>query len=412
MTEPLRQKYSPILQVTKHFEQLNIIKQEQKVFSTLPNELILYVFSYLKIVDLLECGQVSKRFNTICNDDEYLWPKMANLCYKKVPVGFLQKLLDSGCKYLSLSEATLEGVLNLPKASKLKCLNLSGFGLECSRVNKEKLLESCHSLEKLSLSKSKLSWKMILNSFQNGKTLTVLDLSRCTYCISEKPHPCDCRGTVPIKKIVGNCTELKELSLHNTQMHETSVDFFVSNLTSKIEKLDLFGMSHLRDKHVKTLVTRCNKITDLNLGGPNSGITKQSLNFIIEHLKSTLINLNLDSTEVRFDLSDLSKLKNMEKLKLLHYNHGKETLLLLWQLGQLMPNLEINCPYDNTRIASPYDPEYNPRLGFWEIKAEREELFADYFSSQFLQNQYFEEYVQQPCSCEHPKCGHTAYIAI
>ena len=133
---------------------------------------------------------------------------------------------------------------------------------------------------------------------------------------------CDRKEKVPIKEILDNCTELKELSLRKTRIHSTSVDYFVSNLTSKIEKLDLFGMSHLMDKHVKTLVTRCNKITELNLGGWKSGITKQSLNFIIEHLKLTLVNLNLESTHVWLDFSDLSELKNMEKLKLFRYDYA------------------------------------------------------------------------------------------
>ena len=113
------------------------------------------MFSYLRIADLLECGQVSKRIRAICNDDKYLWPKMANLCYKKVPVGFLQKLLNCGCKYLSLSEAILDVALSLPKASRLKYLDLFGFGtFEYMRENSEILLESCYSLQKLSLSKA------------------------------------------------------------------------------------------------------------------------------------------------------------------------------------------------------------------------------------------------------------------
>ena len=382
-------------------KQLDIINKDQTVFSTLPNEVILHMFSYLKIVDLQKCGQVSKRFRAISNEDQYLWPKKFNLCYKKVPVGFMKKLLESGCKHLSLSEAILEGTLNLPKASKLQHLNLCGVGLEVNRENSEKLLESCYSLQKLSLSKFKLSWKQILTILQNGKTLKVLDLSRCTFCTGQKNCRvyCGCNGTVPIKKIVENCNELEELCLHKTWLPETSIDFFVSNLTSKIQKLDLFGMSHLRDEHVKILVTRCKKITELNLGGWNSGITKKSLSLIIEHLKLTLVKLNLEFTEVRFDLSDLVELKNMKKLKFLHYDHGEETLLILWKLGQLMPNLKINNKYVNTRIASPRYPEDNPCQGFWEIKAEREELLTAYFSSQYLQNQYLNEFVQQPCQC-------------
>ena len=53
-------------------EQLKI-KKEQKEFSTLqfdvlPNEVIVHVFNYLRIVDLIKCGQVSKRFRAIIND--------------------------------------------------------------------------------------------------------------------------------------------------------------------------------------------------------------------------------------------------------------------------------------------------------------------------------------------------------
>ena len=56
-----------------------IIKEDQ--FEALPNEVILHVFSYLKIMDLLKCGQVSQRFRAISND---LWPKSVNLWRRKV----------------------------------------------------------------------------------------------------------------------------------------------------------------------------------------------------------------------------------------------------------------------------------------------------------------------------------------
>ena len=62
------------------------------MFSTLPNEIILHVSSCLQILDILKCGQVSRRFRAISND-ENLWPKKLNLCFTKVPAGFLQKVL-------------------------------------------------------------------------------------------------------------------------------------------------------------------------------------------------------------------------------------------------------------------------------------------------------------------------------
>ena len=120
MTKPLQQKRKKSKATSRPISHLKKCKNI-KVFSTvkletLPNEVILHVFNYLKIVNLLKCGQVSKRFQAISNV-EYLWPKKFNLFYKKVPVGFLQKLLDSGSKYLKLSGAFLEGTLSLSKAT-------------------------------------------------------------------------------------------------------------------------------------------------------------------------------------------------------------------------------------------------------------------------------------------------------
>ena len=114
-----RKKVKAIERLIGPMKQLKIKKEDRKVFSNLnfedlPNEVIGHVFSYLKIVDILKCGKVSKRFRAISNY-QYLWPKTLNLSYKKVPVGFLEKLLDSGCKYLSLSGAVLDGTLNLQK---------------------------------------------------------------------------------------------------------------------------------------------------------------------------------------------------------------------------------------------------------------------------------------------------------
>ena len=363
MTKPSRQRRRKILKKDpKMFSKLQ--------FEALPNEVIFHAFSYLKIVDLLKCGQVSKRFRAISN----VWPDQINLCYKKVPAGFLQKLLDSGCKYLSLSEAILEGTLNLPNASSLKYLNISGFGLKSasSRENSEKLLKSCYSLQKLSLSNFHLTVKLINSTcLQNGKTLKVLDLSKCNF-----QHKCMYfQYTAPIQQIMENCTELKELSLHDVYLTENSIEILVSKLTTKIEKLDLFDMYHLRDNQVKTLVTRCDKITELNVGGCNS-ITKHSLNFISEHLQSTIVKLHFKSLYVSdlLELKKLQKLRSGEVRRVIGHNRMKK----------LMPNLRLHSDSGNTRIACPSQQEYkhkngfleiNNLQGFWEIKAEQEELF-------------------------------------
>ena len=376
-----------IASLVSPMKQLKILKKDQEVFSALqfealPNEVILHVFSYLKIVDLLNCGQVSKRFIAISSDDQYLWPKALNLCYKNVPVVFIQKLLDSGCKYLTLSYSVLDGTLNLSKASKLKYLDLSSFGLKNGN-NSEKLLESCYSLQKLSLKRFKLSSRLIsITCLQNGKTLKVLDLSKCNFAGKHYLEDSSLWELDCIKKIVKNCTELKELSLNMTKLCQKSIDILVSNLTTKIEKLDLFYHFPLRDEHIKTLVKRCNKITELNVGGCHF-ITKQSLNFIIEHLQETLVKLNL--ADVRFDSSDIFKLKSMKKLRLLCYYWHFDCI----ELKEQLPNLRISSNHDDTKIAIPSHSEYILKKGFWEIKVEEEELFVSAYPRAFPHCLYF-----------------------
>ena len=355
-------------------------------FETLPNEVILHLFRYLKIVDLARCGQVSKRFRAISNNDQYLWPKKLNLSYKKVPSGFLQKLLDGGCKYLSLSGAISEGTLSLPKASRLVYLNLSGFQ---TRENSEKLIKSCYSLQKLSLSKLYLSSELIsIISLQNGKTLKVLDLSECILCNENDDEQyqnftqctlMQCAYSVAIQQIVENCTELVELSLHMTKLCKKSVDILCSGLTSKIEKLDLFDMAFLSDNHVEKLVTRCNKISELNLGGWRTSITKLSLNFIIEHLHFNLVKLNLCYTKAEFNSTDFFKLKSMLKLEVLCYD-GKywNDVDRSWLTRNKLPNIRIYSNLGTPKIAIPCPPLIISIQEIWEIKSEREELFRDY----------------------------------
>ena len=326
---------------------------------------------------------------------------------KKVPVGFLKKLLDHGCKYLSLSEATLEGTLNLQKASRLKYLDLSGFEPKSNRENSEELLEASYFLEKLSLNNFHLSSKLIsIISLQNGKTLKVLDLSQSTFCRNENNCTCtvtlyvtgfrclndsSCISDVPIEQIVENCSALKELNLSSTQLCEKSVDFLVSNLTPKIEKLNLYDIFCVRDKHIQTLVTRCNKLTELNFGGRTS-TTRHSLNFVIEHLQSTLEKINLQFGNFVLDSSDFFKLKSMEELKLLcYYDDGVD----MQMLKKMLPNLQIDFHTVNMRIASPFwvmGSVMGEHHGFWEINAKRaEELFSGYDSDFYEDNYDFYE---------------------
>ena len=125
----------------------------------LPNEVLMKIFSFLDINDIPHITRVSKRMNIFCKDDGVLEKvvEKVNLYNKKVPTKFLERILDYGCRYLCLNEASLEveggniqGRFKLKNPSKLKYLDISNLGGNTDFII-ESFLESCNSLEKLAL---------------------------------------------------------------------------------------------------------------------------------------------------------------------------------------------------------------------------------------------------------------------
>jgi len=322
----------------------------------LPDELVFKVFTYLSIQELIKCGQVSKRIRAISYDGTLpQWQKF-NFYQKKVPAEFLQLLLDMGCKYLSLSNSRILGCLNLNKSTRLEYLNLSVRPIYPFTQVKN-LLEVCFCLQKLSLRKMDISQEMV-NSIcaQNGKTLKILDLSDCFFT-KEK-----------LELIIQFCLELRELNLSRTRLPEDSIAFLANNITTKIEKLDIYNMMSLKDEHIKKIVTRCTQITELNIGGRNR-ISTNSLAHIIQYLPSTLVKLQLNLSN--FDLRLIRELKKMSNLKVLIYEDQKN----LNRVIECLPHLSINSCLEHIAIAKPYKKkEIEEEEGFWEIKEKQTEL--------------------------------------
>ena len=107
-----------------------------------------------------------------------MWEQI-NLCCKKVPAAFIQKVLDNDCRYLSLANSRVNGKLDLTKEIyPVKYLDLSNCDTSEDYSNDtvlEELVGSCYSLQKLSLSKLTLGLhsNMVQNIVQNGFTLKV-----------------------------------------------------------------------------------------------------------------------------------------------------------------------------------------------------------------------------------------------
>ena len=201
----------------------------------LPNEVILKLFGFLDIKELLLCGQVCKRLRAISND-ESLWLKL-NLSGTKISYDFIKRATQNGCQYLSLTFDTLHMTEKSESPFKLKYLNMSE-GLSHSS-GLPKLLQNCSLLQKLSVADFPLDSDDVKHICQNGQTLKVLNLSSVQFWTD-----------YPTLELFKKCVELTELNL-SRWYDFLDVNAILSNLTSKILKLDLSCNGNLEDHHLK-----------------------------------------------------------------------------------------------------------------------------------------------------------------
>ena len=175
------------------------------------------------------------------------------------------------------------------------------------------LLSACHSLKKLSLRKVTLTphmFQIICN--QNGQTLQTLDLT-FTNGSNNKFLPRDMR------LIVENCIGLKEVDFSGCRLSKNCVELLVNNLSPNVEKLGLGAFCiDAEDKHIEALVSRCNKITSLNLACRHM-LTDSSLTSIMENLKCTLEVLDIDYCH-NIANTKFIEMRSMPQLKVLNYS--------------------------------------------------------------------------------------------
>ena len=355
----------------------------------LPDEVTLKMLGFLNIKELLLCGQVSKRIRAIAND-ESLWLKL-NLYERKVPYGFIEKAAGNGCQYLSLARCDIIGLTGKSKTSfKLRYLNVS-----YAPTGVKKLVQNCSALQKLSVAGLTLDSDDIQYICQNSKTLQVLDLMGCKFDYLKLKESqigqtvedleleyCNFR-TKSIQDLLTNCAHLTELNFcvhqRNAETEIENVDWlldpqiqaFVDNLTPTILKVALGFHKNFQDEHVKKLVKRCNKITHLDL--EETLITNDSLQSIIQHLNTSLEELDVNHTEIDFDA--LLQLKSVATLKRLVCGLGDESF----------KNLKLQLPHVRVRIIDEllhiawsknivngsFDRDW-----IWDIRAKQQDLFT------------------------------------
>jgi len=280
---------------------------ETKTMEDLPVEIILKIFDFVNIRDLFQCMAVNKKIREIANDQS-LWNKMhidgVNF-EADLPAELLSQILAKGCQYLSLfnCEIVKPETTRFAKNFQLKYLcidrsdaNYAFYENDVAAGSFQILPDfanSCHNLEKLSIKRSDQLWadpEITQNEFkffkciiQNSDTLKILNLAETRLSLAN------------VQLIFSLCQDLIELNIApgiettSTQLCHESVDFICNNLTTTIEKLDISGQPNFGDDQFKTLIKRCNRITELTFVGTN--VTKKSMNTIIETLSESLVKL-------------------------------------------------------------------------------------------------------------------------
>ena len=294
-----------------------------------------------------------------------MWQKI-NLYGKIVPSEFLEQVLANGCKYLNLQDAQINGTLSLPRDTyQLKYLNLTSH--EANMENVKELLLSCSSsMEKLSLSglyELELNDEMLSAIFKN-ENLTVLDMSNCG------------EFTIEFINHVKKCDKLTDLNLchaSHTSRTWSLVNHLVKNLPTSLEKL---GFDRLKDDHVKGVVNRCKRLTELDLFGAFD-VTKKSITHIAENLPQ-LVKLDVQQTDIKID--SIVELKSLSNLKIL--NCDEWTYHLTKSQKCQLPNITINTETGSTlNIAKPLplmfsDESIKVINGFWDIVVKPIDLFS------------------------------------
>ena len=305
---------------------------------SLPDEVLLKVFSYFEIQELLRCIHVSKRIRRVCNDKS-LW-KIVDLSdtkgtKMKVKAEFIKAIFENDCQDLDLRNSEIDGSIKLSKASKLKYLDLRCYA---SKRFLHEILLSCCSLQGLMLDcqyKSNTVFQKFCS--QNCQTLRKLNFQATNWL-----------STKSVQVIVTKCTELREISLECFEpgLDQNTLTQLVSGLSPNIRKLSLGGNDEVTDEHIETLVSRCNKITALDVGGM-SFLTNNAITSILNHLKLSLRELDITDCP-NIELAKVLELESLPKLKVLNFG------FFPWDempgLMKKLPHLIINKKFDDRFI--------------------------------------------------------------
>nr|XP_025126394.1 S-phase kinase-associated protein 2 isoform X3 [Bubalus bubalis] len=318
-------------------------------WDSLPDELLLGIFSCLCLPELLKVSSVCKRWYHLAFD-ESLW-QTVDLAGRNLYPDVVGRLLSRGvvafrCPRSFMDQPLVEHF----SPFRLQHLDLSNSVIDASTLHG--LLSHCSKLQNLSLEGLRLSDPVVDNLAQNTNLLR-LNLSGCSG-FSESA----------LKTLLSSCSRLDELNLSWCyDFTEKHVQVAVAHVSETITQLNLSGYrKNLQRSDVSTLVGRCPNLVHLDLS--DSVMLKNDcfpefyqLNYL-QHLslsrcydiipETLLSDCPLRNTKHVYFICELGEIPTLKTLQV--FGIVPEGTLQL--LKEALPHLQINCSHFTT-IARP-----------------------------------------------------------
>ncbi|NWW81033.1 SKP2 protein, partial [Climacteris rufus] len=314
---------------------------------TLPDELLLAIFAYLPLRELLKVSLVCKRLHHL-SFDESLWQTL-DLTGGNLAPGVLGVLLPAGVTVFRCPRSCIGNPL-FKTSTRLKVQHLDLSNCTVSAADLHSILCLCEKLQNLSLEGLVLSDDLI-KSIARNPNLIRLNLCGCSRFSAEA-----------LELMLSSCSMLEELNLSWCEFTATHVKAAVNHVTSKITQLNLSGYrENLQIADVKTLVERCPYLVHLDLSDsmmlkPECFQYFKQLHFL-QHL--CLSRCYQITPSALVELGEIRTLKTLQVF-------GIVTDGSLQLLQEALPEMMINCSHF-TSIARP-TVGTEKRHAIWGIK--------------------------------------------
>ena len=253
----------------------------------LPEEIILYIFSFFNIPKLAACARVCKQFHRITSD-ESLWRSVVLIKKHNINDDTLHKIAQKHPSSLTISHCntkniTLEGLCNLFRtcSQSLTVLDVSGSsgGVFVGESVLQHVSSRCQNIRSLDVSWSNVGNEGVQSICHASKRLVHLSLNGCQSITDESikaitEKHCEslevfevfgCFNITPISinLIAFKCKQLRILNLGQCHKVTNPALCAIARGLSKLESLDIRGCKLVRDSSLREIIMSCHMLSTL-----------------------------------------------------------------------------------------------------------------------------------------------------